>query len=106
MTRRGRPNGLELRCPAEAGNAPLLYARPTGDSSTPESAARRVSFSELFGAEPGRLQYGRLLGGNVDEEPGIGRCGLRSVVRENGNLAEARGGEHQQDLVAKVESLE
>ena len=44
------PNGLELSCPAEAGNSPLLYARLAGDSSIPESAARRVSFSELLGA--------------------------------------------------------
>jgi hypothetical protein len=42
------PNGLELSCPAEAGNSPLLYARLAGDSSIPESAARRVSFSELL----------------------------------------------------------
>jgi len=44
------PNGLELSCPAEAGNPSPLYARLAGDSSIPESAARRVSFSELLGS--------------------------------------------------------
>jgi hypothetical protein len=44
------PNGLELSCPAEAGYSPLLYARPAGDSSSPERPARRVSFSELLGS--------------------------------------------------------
>jgi len=48
-TLRVPPNGLELSCPAEAGNSPLLYAWLAGDSSAPESAARRVSFSELLG---------------------------------------------------------
>ncbi len=44
-------NGLELSCPAEAGNSPLLYGTPAGNSSIPESAARRVSFSELLGIQ-------------------------------------------------------
>ena len=46
---RGPSNGLELSCPAEAGRPPLLYAGTAGDSSISESAARRVSFSELLG---------------------------------------------------------
>jgi hypothetical protein len=45
------PNGLELSCPAEAGNSPQLYARPAGDSKIPEGPARRVSFSELLGGQ-------------------------------------------------------
>jgi hypothetical protein len=44
------PNGLELSCPAEAGNCPLLYGTPAGSISNHESPARRVSFSELFGS--------------------------------------------------------
>jgi hypothetical protein len=44
------PNGLELSCPAEAGNSQLLYGTPAGQASTPEGPARRVSFSELLGA--------------------------------------------------------
>jgi hypothetical protein len=44
-------NGLELSCPAEAGNAPLLYVTLAGDSSIPEGPARRVSFSELLGIQ-------------------------------------------------------
>jgi hypothetical protein len=44
------PNGLELSCPAEAGNSPILYGTPAGETSTPEGPARRVSFSELLGA--------------------------------------------------------
>ena len=43
------PNGLELSCPAEAGNSPLLYGTPAGKTSTAEGPARRVSFSELLG---------------------------------------------------------
>ncbi len=43
------PNGLELSCPAEAGNSSLLYVTLAGNSSATESAARRVSFSELLG---------------------------------------------------------
>ena len=43
------PNGLELSCPAEAGRPLLLYAQTAGDSSIPEGAVRRVSFSELLG---------------------------------------------------------
>jgi hypothetical protein len=55
------PNGLELSCPAEAGNAPLLYARPAGDSSLTESATRRVSFSELLGGLTSDGAYGDAL---------------------------------------------
>ena len=43
------PNGLELSCPAEAGNSPSLYGKPPGKTSGPEGPARRVSFSELLG---------------------------------------------------------
>ncbi len=43
------PNGLELSCPAEAGNSLLLYGTPAGQASGTESAVRRVSFSELLG---------------------------------------------------------
>jgi hypothetical protein len=45
----GRANGLELSCPAEAGNSPLLYVPLAGQASNPEGPARRVSFSELLG---------------------------------------------------------
>ncbi len=44
------PNGLGLSCPAEAGNPSPLYASPTGQTSTPEGAARLLSFRELLGA--------------------------------------------------------
>jgi len=43
------PNGLELSCPAEAGNSPLLYGTPAGSTSNHKGPARRVSFSELLG---------------------------------------------------------
>jgi hypothetical protein len=43
------PNGLELSCPAEAGELPLLYGTPAGQASSNPGPARRVSFSELFG---------------------------------------------------------
>jgi hypothetical protein len=46
------PNGLELSCPAEAGNPPLLYGTPAGQASSTEGPARRVSFSELLGGWP------------------------------------------------------
>jgi len=36
-------------CPAEAGGPLLLYAQTAGDSTIPEGAVRRVSFSELLG---------------------------------------------------------
>ncbi len=42
-------NGLELSCPAEAGNAPLLYGSAAGRASSNQAPARRVSFSELLG---------------------------------------------------------
>jgi hypothetical protein len=44
-----RPNGLELSCPAEAGNPPLLYGTLAGRASSNHAPARRVSFSELLG---------------------------------------------------------
>jgi hypothetical protein len=44
------PNGLELSCPAEAGNSSLLYARLAGTPTHTYSPARRVSFSELLGS--------------------------------------------------------
>ena len=43
------PNGLELSCPAEAGNSPLLYVWPAGRASSTYRPARRVSISELLG---------------------------------------------------------
>ena len=46
------PNGLELSCPAEAGNSPLLYGTPAGQASRTRGPARRVSFSELLGGAP------------------------------------------------------
>ena len=49
VRKREAPNGLELSCPAEAGNSSLLYGAPTGRASGPGSAARRASFSELLG---------------------------------------------------------
>jgi hypothetical protein len=67
------PNGLELSCPAEAGSLSSLYVTPAGQASSPESAARRVSFSELLGAhssswdrEPG--PEGNVLDGLVAQE--------------------------------------
>ena len=45
------PNGLELSCPAEAANSPLLYGTPAGETSSPEGPACRVSFSELLGSD-------------------------------------------------------
>jgi hypothetical protein len=45
------PNGLELSCLAEAGNSPLLYGTPAGQASSNQCPARRVSFSELLGAQ-------------------------------------------------------
>jgi hypothetical protein len=44
------PNGLELSCPAEAGNLSPLYGTPAGQASCNCGPARRVSFSELLGA--------------------------------------------------------
>jgi hypothetical protein len=44
------PNGLELSCPAEAGNPSLLYGTGAGGASITYRPARRVSFSELLGA--------------------------------------------------------
>jgi hypothetical protein len=52
------PNGLELSCPAEAGNASLLYGTPAGKTSIPEDPARRVSFSELLGSGSWRVRGG------------------------------------------------
>ncbi len=42
------PNGLELSCPAEAGNHPLILAHNCGPGAPPHAPARRVSFSELL----------------------------------------------------------
>jgi hypothetical protein len=47
---RSTPNGLELSCPAEAGNSPLLYGLLAGRTRTSYGPARRVSFSELLGS--------------------------------------------------------
>ena len=44
------PNGLELSCPAEAGNLPLIVAQASGPGTPPYPPARRVSFSELLGS--------------------------------------------------------
>jgi len=44
-------NGLELSCPAEAGNSPLLYGTQAGRSSCNGMPARLVSFSELLGSQ-------------------------------------------------------
>ena len=43
------PNGLELSCPAEAGNLPLILAHNGGPDALSYGPARRVSFSELLG---------------------------------------------------------
>src|SRR3990172_10627638 len=43
------PNGLELSCPAEAGQPPFILAHPGGPGAPPYAPARRVSFSELLG---------------------------------------------------------
>src|SRR3990170_913288 len=53
------PNGLELCCPAEAGNLPLLDARPAGQASSNQDPARRVSISELLGAVDGLTPHRR-----------------------------------------------
>jgi hypothetical protein len=45
------PNGLELSCPAEAGNPSPLYVTPAGQASISFGPARRVSFSELLGCQ-------------------------------------------------------
>ena len=45
----GRPNGLELSCPAEAGNSTPILAHAGGPGASPYGPARRVSFSELVG---------------------------------------------------------
>ena len=49
---RSPPNGLELSCPAEAGNVPLILAHIGGPGTPPYAPARRVSFSELLGSGP------------------------------------------------------
>jgi hypothetical protein len=46
----GRPNGLELSCPAEAGRLPFILAHTGGPGRPPYAPARRVSFSELLGS--------------------------------------------------------
>ena len=43
------PNGLELSCPAEAGNSLLILAHNGGPGAQTYPPARRVSFSELLG---------------------------------------------------------
>jgi hypothetical protein len=54
------PNGLELSCPAEAGNSTLMYGLMAGETRSNRGAARRVSFSELLGVrtQEARLTYG------------------------------------------------
>ena len=42
------PNGLELSCPAEAGNPRWILAHNGGPGAPPYAPARRVSFSELL----------------------------------------------------------
>jgi hypothetical protein len=46
------PNGLELSCPAELGNSPLLYGLMAGEARSCRGPARRVSFSELLCRPP------------------------------------------------------
>jgi hypothetical protein len=45
------PNGLELSCPAEAGSLPPILAHAGGPGAQHYGPARRVSFSELLGAD-------------------------------------------------------
>jgi len=52
------PNGLELSCPAETGNDPLIVAHAGGPGTPPYGPARRVSFSELLGAKGALESYG------------------------------------------------
>ena len=56
-----RPNGLELSCPAEAGRRSPLYTMPAGQAGNPESAARRVSFSELLGSDDFAQVFNQLI---------------------------------------------
>ena len=42
------PNGLELSCPAEAGNVPSILAHAGWPDAPHYGPARRVSFSELI----------------------------------------------------------
>lgn len=43
-----RANGLELCCPAEVGNSPVLYCTPTGQASSDQRLARWVNISQLL----------------------------------------------------------
>jgi hypothetical protein len=52
------PNGLELSCPAEAGNVLPILALADGPGALPYGPARRVSFSELLGGLEGALCQG------------------------------------------------
>jgi hypothetical protein len=53
------PNGLELSCPADAGNPLPILAHAGGPGAPPYAPARRVSFSELLGGQ--RRLIGRRL---------------------------------------------
>jgi len=70
VANRAPPNGLELSCPAEAGNSPLIVAQGGWPGAPPYGPARRVSFSELFG-------------GSSPES-----CGLRLNPTANGSKSE------------------
>ena len=69
-----RLNGLELSCLAEAGNSSLLYGTPTGETSSNQGPARRVSFSELLGAPP-------IANGRGQAVPGSWGHSLKSMRR-------------------------
>jgi hypothetical protein len=53
------PNGLELSCPAEVGNSPLLYGTPAGQANCNQAPARRVRSSELLGGQKTLLASSR-----------------------------------------------
>ena len=77
------PNGLELSCPAEAGRLPMIVAHPGGRGAPPYPLARRVSFSELLGAESS------LHGLPLDETADVdGACSDRKKKPANGQEPE------------------
>jgi hypothetical protein len=70
-------NGLELSCPAEAGNPSPLYVTPAGQASISFGPAGRPSKHQLRPRPPGQLQRvvglptnGRLLQQQGDESVG------------------------------------
>ena len=87
------PNGLELSCPAEAGNRSPLYARLAGNSRVYRSPARRVSFSELLARR------------NDEDHPRNSRIKPFGKASEGGvpGSMQSRVGE---DCCAKVRSLQ